>query len=314
LTSQLPEGIKDVQQDSKEPKKLEIVTISGDIGSLSTDSENITSEECNEEGLTETSGSAESSVVDDDPLVFETYDEKAKGDKSIVNWKIYNCLKEKVKGDISLGKDPGMVYVFESPARAENHVKIGKTKRISSKRKGELEKCKFELFEVEDTYRKRYHHYGIVEQLIHAEFHLQRKKLGCTKCKPRGDYKNHTEWFEIDGMTAQSANQRWRDWIIIHKPFDDDGNLTPYWRWRVDKLAETKDEIKWNEWRQPGKLDYYKYKIVTLRKYEQPLQEHFSSTRKDSHFCAVGAIIVLLLFINFGEMGGILAFIALLAL
>lgn len=46
----------------------------------------------------------------------------------------------------------------------------------------------------------------------------------------------HIEWYAIDVDTALKGIRRWKGWIVTQKPFDESGNLTAYWYWKVERL------------------------------------------------------------------------------
>ena len=229
----------------------------------------------------------------------------------VINDTIYDCLKRPRNPKYKTG----WVYIFESPEHAPKHVKIGIGHEEPRKRKKDWERCHGTLLDAEDPDRNAFDYYSIVESLIKAELHDCRKRFECTVCprKKNGQQKKHEEWYEIDTTKALKHVARWRSWIKSKKPFEGKGELTPYWRWRVDELPKILERVDWDSWTDPSLFDYWIYKLKTSgNKCLRPLANHLS--RKDDWFSLVGTIILLVLYINFGPFGvvwGILGLIAL---
>jgi len=113
-----------------------------------------------------------------------------------------------------------------------------------------LEKCRVLLVEVQDCDRSAFDYHFLVEALLWAELHNDRKKFTCSVCS-----KTHQEWYKIDTETALEHVAKWRSWIKVKRPFDKDGNFTPFWQWRSDQLQTTLNDLddgKWNSWRNPS--------------------------------------------------------------
>lgn len=231
-----------------------------------------------------------------------------------INGKIYKCLKD----SHSPKHKTGWVYMFKSPERAPKHVKIGISHDEPSERKKKWEQCHGQLIVAEDPDGNAFDHFSIVESLIKAELYEHRRRVDCAVC-PRqktGQQKKHEEWYEIDTTRAVKHITRWRSWIKSQTPFDDDGNLTPYWRWRVDELPKILDTVDWDKWTNPSLFEYWMYQVNTSNDKSlqslRPLVSHLS--RKDAWFSVVGIVILQALYINLGLFGvvwGILGLIAL---
>lgn len=214
-------------------------------------------------------------------------------------------------------RKPGWIYIFESPKSAPGNVKIGKSKEDPQKRKADWQLCGVELVELGDSDRNGFYHYSIVESLIKAELHNQRKKYKCTRCPPARRlpklFVEHNEWYEVSKGTALHSVCRWRKWIKKSKPFDENGILTPYWRWRVQKLPTFIDNIDWDRWTQPWFFEYVEFQLDEFgHGYYRPLKTHFR--RKDKHFVLTGALMILILYIWFGLGVAVLGVLALLIL
>ncbi|KAE9370474.1 hypothetical protein N431DRAFT_492558 [Stipitochalara longipes BDJ] len=234
-----------------------------------------------------------------------------------INNNIYNCIKshhtsrEKSVKNPTKKITPGWIYVFESPEEAPAHVKIGKTLKEPQKRKVEWELCGLPLLEVEDSYRNAFDHYSVVESLIKAELHNERRKYKCTQQHhaPK-EWVEHEEWYEIDKQRALKSVHRWRHWIIQQVPFDESGTLKPYWHWRVEKLPRFIEDVNWDTWAQPSTLDYLDFQ------FEQFGQGHYTQikthlSRKDFHFCLTGGLMLFVVYTQFGIAGAIWGLLAL---
>ena len=231
-----------------------------------------------------------------------------------INNNIYLCIKSRhaaprqpIKKAVKR-PPPGWIYVFESPEKAPAKVKIGKTKKDPQKRKVEWELCGLPLMEVGDSYKNAFDHYSVVESLIKAELHNERRKHTCPHHASK-KWVEHEEWYEIDKQTALKSVHRWRHWIIQQAPFDENGHLTPYWHWRVEKLPRFINDVDWDTWTQPKALDYlvFQFEQFGQGKYTQ-FKAHLS--RKDFRFCLTGGMMVFVLYTQFGIVGlcwGILA-------
>jgi hypothetical protein len=223
-----------------------------------------------------------------------------------VNIGIYNCLKKKRNVPQKEEDRCGWIYIMES----SSHLKIGKTRRGPGQRKDELEKCHGPLVEVRDTFGNAFDYHTIVEALVHAEFYNERKKTGCRLLH----HDTHDEWFQVDSASALKSVHVWRKWMRTQTPFDHDWKLIPYWKWRVKNLQKDLDNVRWEEWTQPGPVDKLRFHFEEFdRKYRLGIVHHLLE-RKDKHFWLVGCIIVLLLLQIYGLSKAIWAFLALLAI
>jgi hypothetical protein len=226
-----------------------------------------------------------------------------------INNNIYNCIKshhaarEKSVNKPTKKIRPGWIYIFESPKEAPAHVKIGKTLNDPQKRRAEWESCGLPLLEVEDSYRNAFDHYSLVESLIKAELHNERRKYKCShEHHAPKKWVEHEEWYEIDTQTALKSVHRWRHWILEQAPFDENGLLTPYWHWRVQKLPKFIHDVIWDTWTHPNVLDYLDFQ------FEQIGQGHYAQirahlSRKDFHFCLTGGMMLFVLYTQFGIAG-----------
>lgn len=218
------------------------------------------------------------------------------------NVKIIERLKEGSSPQNAETKT-GWIYVLESTTHAKGHVKIGKTVDSCETREKAWGKCNFPIQQVEDIHMKAFDHCSIVESLIMLELYNSRKKFECQSCRgKKGTATTHTEWFEIEQGTALAHVQRWRRWIDEHQPFSEDGKLTGYWRWKIEKLSKQGPEIDWDAWTDPFKLEKHVYQI----------RRHFE--RKDMQYWIVGFAMLVILDKYDGSWRATLGLIALLVL
>jgi len=200
--------------------------------------------------------------------------------------------------------------MLESPESAPGHIKIGKTWRKPSRRRREWRRCNMPLVEVKGSYRNAFDHYAIVESLVMAELHHERRKFRCAVCGM-----SHDEWYEVEKELAVHVVNRWRIWLMMQKPYNAQFQLTTYWRWRVEKLPKELNDVQWDEWTQPALADYLLFKYGDFCDRIMPsIRAHFTTGRKASWFWSLGIIAVLLSFIKFGWMGALWVTLGLLIL
>jgi hypothetical protein len=260
----------------------------------------------NESKDASSSTAAEAAESVHDELDFETIFPTPK-DTRAINTSIYKCIKSERKPPKNPRK-PGWIYIFESPGNAPGHVKIGKTNSNPDGRRKDWEECGFVLLEVQDSHRSAFDHYSIVESLVMAELHNTRRKFRCIKHE-----KIHREWYEADRQIALNSIHRWRNWLISQRPLDETSNLTPYWRWRVEKLPKFINDVDWDRWTQPSPLDYLDYQLGQFGK-GQYVQIKAHLSRKDIHFCLTGGMMIFILYARFGKVAAIWGLLALLVL
>ncbi|PMD22044.1 hypothetical protein NA56DRAFT_110304 [Hyaloscypha hepaticicola] len=233
-----------------------------------------------------------------------------------INSSIHKCIKKRLRptkelvDQLTNKPEPGWIYVFESPQNAPGHVKIGKTKDEPQKRLAEWEMCGITPIELEDSDRNPFEHYSVVESLISAELHNQRRTYECEfHHKPV----KHGEWYEIENQIALDSVSRWRQWIKYQKPFDDRGFLTPYWHWRVQKVPKSIDNVDWDRWTRPSSWDYLDFQFEQFGQgYYARIKAHLG--RKDSQFWLTGGMMVFIVYSQFGlfsAMSGLLALLIL---
>lgn len=215
-------------------------------------------------------------------------------------------------------EDTGYVYVYKAPKETPKHFKIGSTKVTPEKRTKQWQKkCKMllEAVEIGNEHGDAFPLYYLVEQLVMAEFHNERRTYECTM---HSKMIKHKEWYAIDIGTALHAIRRWKCWLVTQQPFDESGNLKEYWQWKVQRLRESLDTVDWDVWTTPltgtsllkDNINYYGE--MYGKGYFRRMRAHLG--RKDKHFWVVGLFIISLLKIWFGIFGVVLGLIALVML
>jgi hypothetical protein len=206
--------------------------------------------------------------------------------------------------------DHGYVYIFWSPA-FPGHVKIGSTKQAPAQRITQWQtKCEFKCIHVTDINDKSFKHYRIVEAIVHAELWNRRRKMYCSKCKSghrlaltkggkgqRTGPAEHSEWFEISWEEALEVVNKWRNWVILEKPYGDDATLRSPWKWKHDlgtRMSGT--EAEWEEWRQFSLLEVTLYCKNSLEwwvgKVSPPFQEIVHTSGSKSAIAAVTLLLI----------------------
>jgi len=203
----------------------------------------------------------------------------------------YLCSKQKpIK--------PGYIYVLESPKCAPSHVKIGRSKGDPNIRLRKwIRECRIPLTKIENKDPDAFDHHGIVETLLSLEFHNERKRYYCRSC-----LHDHEEWYEIDAEKALKALRKWKKWLIEQRPYNKQGELTPYWRWKVDRLHKELSKVDWEEWTNPWRFDHWLFQLELLvsrwERFDRILRAEFA--RKDHRFWVVGLVTCLILCIARG--------------
>jgi hypothetical protein len=135
----------------------------------------------------------------------------------------------------------GLVYILRDPLRP-GFVKIGMTKNtITNRREGLEASCGRSLEVVylddEDGEAQLPHeNYKRVESIVHKELTHYRRHPLCLGPRCR---RKHREWFEISEEVAKQTVRRW----VIHmkrNPYDELGNLKPFWHSRLDARPRPK--------------------------------------------------------------------------
>ena len=129
------------------------------------------------------------------------------------NKAVNDGVVKEIRADAN-GEQRGRLYILQSTSKP-GHVKIGSTRAPQAfNRLQELRKCFNDLTFVKQTTEVLWP--VKIERLVAAELVLHRKYQDCAICGTQ-----HTEWFEIDALTAEKIIQRWANWLN-KAPYDSD--------------------------------------------------------------------------------------------
>ena len=139
----------------------------------------------------------------------------------------------------SKGLDDGRIYILRIVGRP-GYVKIGRTTKPLSQRKGQIRACTGgEVEAPNDDDHEVLSNHTLVESLIHKELQNYRRYFSCdckSKTKVCHDVKDtltkHGEWFEIAEEKAFEVIRRWRKWMST-APYCN-GVLRPEEQLRID--------------------------------------------------------------------------------
>jgi hypothetical protein len=105
---------------------------------------------------------------------------------------------------------------------------------------------------------------------------------------------HHQEWYEIKHEKGKDVVSQWRSWLIDYKPFDDQGELTPYWEWRVKKYEKSLSTVEWDKWTRPEKNDFDEF--YWEDKYKKLMDHWRRHDRQFWHVNLTAALISAILF------------------
>ena len=200
----------------------------------------------------------------------------------------------------------GWVYIAESKKHlyGPEKLKIGFTKAAKTTPKYRIKKqeCGVALTEVTDQNQNPYPYAGLLEKIIHLELRDKRLKRICRH--PGLKVHSPNEWFDTDQSNALRIVELWRDWMILQEPIDASGLLTPFWKWKTERLIESIAEVDWESWTKPRASEYWAFLVHV----------HFARSRKDIGYYGRGAFVALLSYIGHGVKGAVWAIILLLLL
>jgi hypothetical protein len=171
--------------------------------------------------------------------------------------------------------DEGFIYIFKSDDYP-GYVKIGKTKRKPADRIKEWERQhKFTCIYVVDPNDKLFKHYGIVEQLVQAELWNERRSFKCKKCGKEHQFMMgdrvgtvHGEWFEVTEAHALEVVEKWRSWIVTHRPYTRRAILKPFWKWKYQEALDS-DGVDWVKWRSSKPSERLPYTWSCMRAFPE---------------------------------------------
>lgn len=208
--------------------------------------------------------------------------------------------------------ESGWVYVLESREYGPEFLKIGKSGNPDERLRQLQRECGLHLREISDKNENPFHFFHLVEKLVLQELDDDRLKLQCQgpKCTTL-----HKEWVKIRRQKALRAIVKWRKWLLIQKPFDESGQLTPYWADRSKRLRIHIVDVRWEQWTQPSRWDWYMFTLGPhIFRYILLFKGHFAHNRKDLCFWIVGMTSTFLSFAIHGGYGAIWTFVLLLLL
>jgi hypothetical protein len=194
---------------------------------------------------------------------FGTREEYTQAD---INLSIHKCLIDKHLAKKLSKKKSGWIYVLESSLdHTKGYVKIGETETTIKQRSEEWRKCGLNTKRVRESDEEAFLHSTLVEKLVHAELYRERRIFRCKVCGTKEKRRVHREWFEIEKETAFKHIENWRQWMKECRPFDELGNMDPYWRWEIDQLTRNASSVDWNEWTKPGRYRNVRYRYHQVR-------------------------------------------------
>lgn len=253
----------------------------------------------------ENNHAAEPPVDESPPFQEQIYSPKYNKSKTPleINRLIYRNLHKSRQQNPPENKKSGWVYIF----RSSTHLKVGYTHDAPQVRQEALEKCLGALETVEQDYENPFQFPYIVEQLVLAEFHNQRKKSPCDR-NPNCRTNEHGEWLKETLEAVLVVRNRWRTWMRTQQPYDSNQKLTPYWSYRVQQAKERLSDIDWDEWTTPSWWDAKCFKL------HESWESYICNSRKDVRFICVGTLYTYFGWLLRGWWASFLVIIALLAL
>lgn len=201
---------------------------------------------------------------------FVRYHSEAKDD-STIDRKLIDKLWKGPKGDVR-NSTLGQVYTAAMEGE-DGYVKIGWTEQEITQRMTGLNSPRRSgrIYDVADTLtpgaQSRLFNGYYAEQIIHLELYNFRR---------RAVDRNQTEWFEIGMGEAHQVCHKWRKWFIQCQPYDENRQLTEFWRKRLYQM-ETWNPYnaakhgslhdRWSVFLNPSWSDKTSYEVlVTWRK------------------------------------------------
>lgn len=195
---------------------------------------------------------------------FVPYDPKPKDD-STIDSELIGKLREGPRGEVN-NHELGQVYTAAMEGE-DGHVKIGWTRDIDKRMAGLNSPKKYaRISNVPDTTpgaQKRFLNSYHAEQIIHLELYSFRRIEVV---------RNQTEWFEMDMKQVQRVCRKWRNWLTQYDPYDENQELTEFWRNRLYQLEiyDAYDVSKhgclhdrWNTFLNPSWWEKTSYEILT---------------------------------------------------
>jgi hypothetical protein len=149
---------------------------------------------------------------------------------------IHKKISDMLRKHLDLSSSPGYVYAFRIKPEQIIQIKIGRAEDPDERIKNQMRTCK--LGELLKSWYPKFPvpHHERVEKLIHAELYNLRYQFQCQVCKKKDkdEPKAHTEWFQLDFDRISMLTDRWNNWMSSEKPYDSNGSLKPFWRYRLE--------------------------------------------------------------------------------
>ncbi|KAI6785912.1 uncharacterized protein J7T54_006251 [Emericellopsis cladophorae] len=123
----------------------------------------------------------------------------------------------------------------------ESLVKIGWSQDAKERESQLKRKCGLRFGDILNPDQPPIKLYERVEKLAHTEFQDQRRKYDC-----RCGTKDHKEYFYVPAEVAVNATQRWTA-FCERGPWDERGNLLPFWEQRLGHYQKTEGSVDWDE-------------------------------------------------------------------
>lgn len=191
-------------------------------------------------------------------------------DDTTIDSELIDKIRKGPKGEV-WNRKLGQIYTAVMEGET-GHVKIGWTEQEIQQRMTGLNSPKRSkrIYDEPDTTpgaQSRHRNCYFAEQIIHLELYNFRR---------RAVERNDTEWFERSIKEAHRVCRKWRNWLIQCKPYDENQQLTGFWRERLEQMAsyDPYDVAKhgclhdrWMDFLNPSWWDMKSYEIlITWRK------------------------------------------------
>ena len=190
-------------------------------------------------------------------LPFICYHEKTRSPIQIDD-DLLQIIKKGVVGHAYNGERFGRVHTNT----LSNYPKYVKLEKIADKgtpdrRRKKVEKICDQPYEHQHDPREHrsFRNFRLTETLVYAQLHNEGRWFRCPTCKSKSSNTadSHGDWFEIDVEESFEVIGLWRWWLMDCKPYDNNGYLTPYWRWRCDEISQWRqrrggEAVIWKDW------------------------------------------------------------------
>ncbi|KAE8132804.1 hypothetical protein BDV38DRAFT_200147 [Aspergillus pseudotamarii] len=124
----------------------------------------------------------------------------------------------------------GYAYIFYDPLAQSPCYKIGHSGNVKVRTQQHQNQCRLRRWSSKKSPALR--DYKLLERLAHAELRNLRCKPNCF-CGAE-----HREYFLGEAAHGQDILDSWSRWLIEKDPYNDDGNLRPFWVDRLNVLLD----------------------------------------------------------------------------